>query len=120
MSALTLLSRGVAHVIDQGLAWFCSTWSESGPHADGSPHFGGVFALDLALAEPGQVTGTDGITEVSEFLDIRLWQKPGQPEPVIGVRCSFGERELPDMTLAEAETLALAVISLVGRAWVAA
>jgi hypothetical protein len=26
MSALTLLSRGVAHVIDQGLAWSCSIW----------------------------------------------------------------------------------------------
>jgi len=25
LSAVTLLSRGVAHVIDQGLAWFCST-----------------------------------------------------------------------------------------------
>jgi hypothetical protein len=28
LSAVTLLSRGVAHVIDQALAWFCSTgWS---------------------------------------------------------------------------------------------
>jgi hypothetical protein len=28
VSSLTLLSRGVAHVIDQGLAWSCSTgWS---------------------------------------------------------------------------------------------
>jgi hypothetical protein len=26
VSALTLLSRGVAHVIDQGLAWSCSIW----------------------------------------------------------------------------------------------
>jgi hypothetical protein len=26
LSAITLLSRGVAHVIDQGLAWSCSTW----------------------------------------------------------------------------------------------
>src|ERR1022692_5199213 len=26
MSAITLLSRGVAHVIDQVLVWFCSTW----------------------------------------------------------------------------------------------
>jgi uncharacterized protein with ParB-like and HNH nuclease domain len=25
MSAITLLIRGVAHVIDQALAWFCST-----------------------------------------------------------------------------------------------
>ena len=98
----------------------CPAWCESGPHADGSPHFGGVFALDLALAEPGQVTGTDGTTEVSDFLDIALWQKPGQPEPVLGVSCSFGELELPDMTLAEAETLARALISLVGRARAAA
>ena len=30
VSAVTLLSRGVAHVIDQGLAWFCSTgWPPS-------------------------------------------------------------------------------------------
>ena len=26
LSTVTLLSRGVAHVIDQGLVWFRSTW----------------------------------------------------------------------------------------------
>jgi uncharacterized protein DUF6907 len=93
----------------------CPAWCEATHHTDG-PHFGGVAPIDLSQADPGYVVSPEGTTEVSDFLDIALWQAADQAAPVIGIASGWGDVCLPDLTLSEAESLADALMSLIHRA----
>ena len=94
----------------------CPAWCHSGPHQDGTEHFGGMFDLDLSLAEPGYVTSGGTTTSVSDFLTVALWQRDAHDAPVIGMAAGLDDREMPDLTIAEAERLAHALLALVRRA----
>jgi hypothetical protein len=91
----------------------CPAWCET-DHADGGAHLGGMFELDLSLAEPGYIPMTDDV--VSDFLTVDLWQGTDQDGPVIcGLTSGLDDIELPFMTLDEAEALAEAILDLVRR-----
>jgi hypothetical protein len=100
----------------------CPTWCTDTAHFDESPHFGGMFDIDLSLSDPTIVATMDGTAVIRDFLTVALFQGADEDTPVIGLSYdpACDDNELPDMTLDEAESLARALLELVRRGRAAA
>jgi hypothetical protein len=95
----------------------CPAWCGI-DHADDDSEFHiadeAYFEMELSLAERGYVPG-DG--PISDYLTIHLLQPGDSATPVIsGVASTLSDLELPNMTLAEAEALGVALLELVRQA----
>lgn len=122
MSQLMTLSPATTHTQTPAS---CPAWCTETAHVDGGPHFGGMFDIDLSLADPAYVVTMDGAATISDYLTVALMQDTDGDAPVIGLSYdpAMGDNAdaVPaDMTLDEAESLAGALLELVRRARAAA
>ena len=102
----------------------CPAWCTESAHFDGSPHFGGMFDIDLSLGDPALVITMDGTATVGDFVTVDLFQAADADSPAVGLSygpaAELADMELPNLTVDEAESLARALLELVRRARTAA
>ena len=107
----TLTTSPATHTVTALPAGPCPAWCTDSQHEDGSPHIGGMFTVDLSLDGPLVTVGGE-LLDGPGWLDICLRQDGDSPV----VSMAHNTWELPDLTVAEAEALAKALLQLAQRA----
>lgn len=107
----TLTTSPATHTVTALPAGTCPAWCTDSQHEDGGPHIGGMLTVDLSLDEPLISVGGE-LLDGPGWLDICLRQDGDSPV----VSIAHNTWELPDMTVAEAETLGRAILQLAQQA----